>query len=95
MLQPKRTKFRKQQKGRMKGNAGRGNQLAYGPFGIKSLDSNFLTSLPLMLVAQSEIHRIHKYSSSRDNTLLVFLYDALSKAAFSIYLREQNKTLHF
>ena len=27
MLQPKRTKFRKQQKGRMKGNAGRGNQL--------------------------------------------------------------------
>ena len=44
MLQPKRTKFRKQQKGRMKGNAGRGNQLSYGTFGIKSLDSNFLTS---------------------------------------------------
>ncbi len=44
MLQPKRTKFRKQQKGRMKGNSGRGNQLAYGTFGIKSLDSNFLTS---------------------------------------------------
>ena len=33
MLQPKRTKFRKQQKGRMKGNAGRGNQLAFGTFG--------------------------------------------------------------
>ena len=44
MLQPKSTKFRKQQKGRMKGNAGRGNQLSYGTFGIKSLDSNFLTS---------------------------------------------------
>ncbi|WP_435578868.1 50S ribosomal protein L16 [Gilvibacter sp.] len=44
MLQPKRTKFRKQQKGRMKGNAGRGNQLSYGTFGIKSLDANFLTS---------------------------------------------------
>ena len=44
MLQPKRTKFRKQQKGRMKGNAGRGNQLSYGTFGIKSLDSNFLTA---------------------------------------------------
>ncbi len=44
MLQPKRTKFRKQQKGRMKGNAGRGTQLSYGTFGIKSLDSNFLTS---------------------------------------------------
>jgi len=44
MLQPKRTKFRKQQKGRMKGNAGRGHQLSSGTFGIKSLDSNFLTS---------------------------------------------------
>ncbi len=44
MLQPKRTKYRKQQKGRMKGNAGRGHRLAYGTFGIKSLDSNFLTS---------------------------------------------------
>jgi len=44
MLQPKRTKYRKQQKGRMKGNAGRGNQLSYGTFGIKSLDSQFLTA---------------------------------------------------
>ena len=44
MLQPKRTKFRKTMKGRMKGNAGRGNQLSYGTFGIKSLDSNFLTA---------------------------------------------------
>ncbi len=44
MLQPKRTKYRKMQKGRMKGNAGRGNRLFYGTFGIKSLDSNFLTA---------------------------------------------------
>lgn len=44
MLQPKKTKFRKQQKGRMKGDSGRGNQLAYGTFGIKSLDSEFINS---------------------------------------------------
>ena len=44
MLQPKRTKFRKQQKGRMKGNSGRGHQLSNGMFGIKSLDSKFITS---------------------------------------------------
>jgi large subunit ribosomal protein L16 len=37
MLQPKRTKFRKQQKGRMKGNAERGHQLSSGMFGIKSI----------------------------------------------------------
>ena len=37
MLQPKKTKFRRQQKGRMKGLAHRGNQLAFGSFGIKTL----------------------------------------------------------
>ncbi|RKN79636.1 50S ribosomal protein L16 [Ulvibacterium marinum] len=44
MLQPKRTKYRKMQKGRMKGNAGRGHQLSNGMFGIKTLDSKFITS---------------------------------------------------
>ncbi len=44
MLQPKRTKYRKQQKGRMKGNTGRGHLLSNGMFGIKSLDSSFITS---------------------------------------------------
>ncbi|RFN58662.1 50S ribosomal protein L16 [Marixanthomonas ophiurae] len=44
MLQPKRTKYRKQQKGRMKGNAGRGHRLSNGTFGIKSLDSKFVTA---------------------------------------------------
>lgn len=44
MLQPKRTKYRKQQKGRMKGNAGRGHRLVSGTFGIKSLDAQFITA---------------------------------------------------
>ena len=44
MLSPKRTKFRKMQKGRMKGLSQRGHVLSNGMFGIKSLDSNFLTA---------------------------------------------------
>tara|TARA_B100001059_G_scaffold232299_1_gene269851 strand:- start:1084 stop:1509 length:426 start_codon:yes stop_codon:yes gene_type:complete len=44
MLSPKRTKFRKMQKGRMKGLSHRGHVLSNGMFGIKSLDSCFLTS---------------------------------------------------
>ena len=44
MLQPKKTKYRKVQKGRMKGNSGRGYRLSNGMYGIKSLESNFLTS---------------------------------------------------
>ena len=43
MLQPKKTKFRRQQKGRMKGDAQRGNQLAFGSFGIKSLQTCWIT----------------------------------------------------
>ncbi|WP_298495288.1 50S ribosomal protein L16 [uncultured Algibacter sp.] len=44
MLQPKRTKFRKQQKGRMKGLSGRGHQLSSGTFGIKAMDATFITA---------------------------------------------------
>ncbi|MFN4082567.1 MAG: 50S ribosomal protein L16 [Bacteroidia bacterium] len=47
MLQPKKTKYRKQQKGRVKGNASRGYTLAFGSFGIKALDTCFLTSKQL------------------------------------------------
>ncbi|MEY2701897.1 50S ribosomal protein L16 [Flavobacterium sp. 20NA77.7] len=44
MLQPKRTKYRKVQKGKMKGVSQRGHVLSNGMFGIKSLDSCFITS---------------------------------------------------
>ncbi len=46
MLQPKRTKYRKVQKGKMKGNAQRGHELSSGMFGIKSVheEGMFLTS---------------------------------------------------
>jgi large subunit ribosomal protein L16 len=44
MLQPKRTKFRREQKGRKKGNAERGTQIAYGSFGIKSLQTCWITA---------------------------------------------------
>jgi len=44
MLQPKRQKFRKMQKGRMKGISGRGHLLSNGMFGLKSLDTRFITA---------------------------------------------------
>ena len=44
MLQPKKTKFRKMQKGIMKGFAQRGNQLSFGSFGIKALDETWITA---------------------------------------------------
>jgi len=53
MLQPKKTKYRKQQKGRMKGNAGRGNQLAFGSFGIKSLETAWITGRQIEAARQA------------------------------------------
>ncbi len=44
MLQPKRTKFRKKQKGRVKGLAQRGHTIAFGNFGLKSLEAGWITS---------------------------------------------------
>jgi large subunit ribosomal protein L16 len=44
MLQPKKTKYRNQQKGKIKGNAQRGSQIAFGSFAIKSLEEGYLTN---------------------------------------------------
>ena len=42
MLQPKRTKYRRSQKGRMRGNAQRGHEIAFGSFGIKALENMWI-----------------------------------------------------
>ena len=44
MLMPKRTKFRKMQKGRVKGLAQRGARVTFGDYGIKALDAGWITS---------------------------------------------------
>ena len=44
MLQPKRTKFRKMQKGRIKGLAHRGSTISFGSFGLKTLEESYITS---------------------------------------------------
>jgi len=53
MLQPKKTKYRKQQKGRMKGNAQRGNQIHFGSFAIKSLDTAWITGRQIEAARQA------------------------------------------
>jgi large subunit ribosomal protein L16 len=44
MLQPKRVKFRKRQKGRVKGVATRGAEISFGSFALKSLETGWITS---------------------------------------------------
>jgi len=44
MLSPKRTKYRKQQKGRVKGIASRGHRVDFGTFGLKSMEPHWITA---------------------------------------------------
>jgi large subunit ribosomal protein L16 len=44
MLIPKRTKFRKQHRGRLKGKASRGNKISYGNYALQALEPTWLTS---------------------------------------------------
>lgn len=44
MLSPKRVKWRKQQKGRMKGKANRGNTITFGEFAIQALECGYITN---------------------------------------------------
>ena len=60
MLQPKRTKFRREQKNRMKGNSGRGNQLAFGSFGLKNLENCWLTAHQIEAARQSISRRMNR-----------------------------------
>lgn len=53
MLQPKKTKYRKRQKGRMKGIAQKGNQLAFGSFGVKALEQDWITQKQLESARQA------------------------------------------
>jgi len=44
MLMPKRVKYRKKQRGKMKGNAQSGNYIAFGKYGLKALEAGWITS---------------------------------------------------
>ncbi len=53
MLQPKKTKYRRMQKGKMKGNAQRGATLAFGSFGIKGLEQHWITGRQIEAARQA------------------------------------------
>lgn len=60
MLQPKKTKYRKVQKAKMKGNAQRGNQLAFGSFGIKTLEECWLTGRQIEAARQAVTRKMKR-----------------------------------
>ncbi|HOS17226.1 MAG TPA: 50S ribosomal protein L16 [Bacteroidales bacterium] len=53
MLQPKKTKYRRVQKGKMKGNTKRGAEIAFGSFGVKALEECWMTGRQIEAARQA------------------------------------------
>ena len=85
MLMPKRTKWRRQQRGRIRGEATRGNTVAFGDFGLQFrrtiqnrhvllFPSNFCRHLPFM---RRRVSR--RYRRGRMHPVVIFLKSAIGK----------------
>lgn len=59
-LMPKRVKFRKAQRGRMKGNATRGNYVAFGDYGLQALETSWVTAKVIEAGRVAATHFLHR-----------------------------------
>ena len=60
MLQPGRRKYRKEFRGKMRGKAGRGNQIAFGEFGLKALGRGWLTARQIEAARRAITHNLKR-----------------------------------
>lgn len=60
MLVPKKVKFRKQHRGKMGGLATRGNTVAFGKFGLKSMEAHWITSRQIEAARRAITHHIKR-----------------------------------
>ncbi len=59
-LMPKRVKYRKSQRGKMKGNATRGNYVAFGEYGLQALQSSWITARQIEAGRVAVAHFLHR-----------------------------------
>jgi len=59
-MMPKRVKFRKSQRGKMKGNATRGNYVAFGEYGLQSLQTAWVTAKQIEAARVALAHFLHR-----------------------------------
>ena len=60
MLLPKRTKYRKQHRGRMKGRAGRGNTISFGEYGLQALEPCWMTSRQIEAARRAIVRHVKR-----------------------------------
>jgi len=59
-LMPKRVKYRKSQRGKMKGNATRGNYVAFGDYGLQALEISWITAKTIEAGRVAATHFLHR-----------------------------------
>jgi large subunit ribosomal protein L16 len=59
-MMPKRVKFRKSQRGKMKGKASRGNFVAFGDYGLQALESSWITARNIEAGRVAATHFLHR-----------------------------------
>ena len=59
-MMPKRVKYRKSQRGRMKGNATRSNSVAFGEYGLQALESDWITARHIEAGRVAATHFLHR-----------------------------------
>ena len=59
-LMPKRVKYRKSQRGRIRGKAGRGNTVAFGEFGLQGLEASWITARQIEAGRVTATHFLHR-----------------------------------
>ena len=59
-LMPKRVKYRKKQRGKMKGNASRGNFVAFGEYGLQTLERHWITGKQIEAGRVAATHFLHR-----------------------------------
>ena len=60
MLMPKRVKYRKAQRGRMRGRATRGNELAFGDYGLQALEPSWVTARQIEAARRAVVHFVKR-----------------------------------
>jgi large subunit ribosomal protein L16 len=60
MLMPKRVKYRKQMRGRMRGKAGRGTEVAFGEFGLQALEPAWVTSRQIEAARRAIVRHVRR-----------------------------------
>jgi len=59
-MMPKRVKFRKAHRGRVRGNATRGNYVCFGEYGLQTLDAGWVTALQIEASRVAAMHHMHR-----------------------------------